>query len=240
MPGVDGTADRLNLNIRTAPNLEETFTASAARGDFPQAKKHTAWPGTGRIGDKIFDDFAKTQVQFLAGGRQETLTRDANVALLDMIGTPVILLTHSQGGAFGWLIADARPNLVKAIVTVEPAAPPIKGVDTRRSTYNDGGGLSWGVANSPITYEPPIASPSELQTVLDDEGAEPGKVAVLRAARAGAQAQEPAEHSGPVPERRGRLSPRLRSLPRQVAESGRREDRVRRDGEGRPDAATAT
>jgi pimeloyl-ACP methyl ester carboxylesterase len=176
VPGVDGTADRLNLNIRTAPNLEETFTASAARGDFPQAKKHTAWPGTGRIGDKIFDDFARSQVQFLAGGRQETLTRDANVALLDMIGTPVILLTHSQGGAFGWLIADARPNLVKAIVTAEPAAPPIKGVDTAKVTYNDGGGLSWGVANSPITYEPAAANPSDLQTVLDEKK-EPGKVA---------------------------------------------------------------
>lgn len=176
VPGVDGTADRLNLNIRTAPNLEETFTASAARGDFPQAKKHTAWPGAGRIGDRIFDDFAKSQVQFLAGGRQETLTRDANVALLDMIGTPVILLTHSQGGAFGWLIADARPNLVKAIVTAEPAAPPIKGVDTARVAYTDGGGLSWGVANSPISYEPAAANPSELQTVLD-ETKESGKVA---------------------------------------------------------------
>ena len=51
--------------------------------------------------------------------QQETLTRDANVALLDAINTPVILLTHSQGGSFGWLIADARPNLVKAIVTLE-------------------------------------------------------------------------------------------------------------------------
>ena len=79
---------------------------AAARGDFPQAKKHTQWPGTGRIGDKVFDDFDKTQVQFLAGTRQETLTRDANVALLDAIGTPVILLTHSQGGAFGWAIAE--------------------------------------------------------------------------------------------------------------------------------------
>ena len=68
VPGVDGTAGQLNLNIRTAPNLEETFTAAAARGNFPQAKKHTQWPGTGRIGDKVFDDFAKTQVQFLAGG----------------------------------------------------------------------------------------------------------------------------------------------------------------------------
>jgi pimeloyl-ACP methyl ester carboxylesterase len=176
VPGVDGTAERSNLTIRTAPNLEETFTASAARGDFPQAKKHTQWPGTGRIGDKIFDNFTKTQVQFLAGPRQETLTREANVALLDAIGSPVILLTHSQGGAFGWLIADARPNLVKAIVTVEPAAPPIKGVDAAKVAYTDGGGLSWGVANSAIAYDPPVASASELQTLLDNK-AEPGKVA---------------------------------------------------------------
>ena len=176
VPGVDGVPGKLNLNIRTAANLEETFTASAARADFPQAKKHTQWPGTGRMGDKVFDDFARTQVQFLAGGRQETLTRDANIALLDMINTPVILLTHSQGGAFGWLIADARPNLVKAIITAEPAAPPIKGVDASKLTYNDGGGLSWGVANSPITYDPPVQNPSELQTALDGK-TEPGKVA---------------------------------------------------------------
>ena len=44
-------------------------------------------------------------MQFLAGTRQEELTRDANVALLDAIGTPVILLTHSQSGPFGWTIA---------------------------------------------------------------------------------------------------------------------------------------
>ena len=176
VPGVDGAPGKLNLNIRTAPNLEETFTASAARADFPQAKKHTQWPGTGRMGDKVFDDFARTQVQFLAGGRQETLTRDANIALLDMINTPVILLTHSQGGAFGWLIADARPNLVKAIITAEPAAPPIKGVDTSKLTYNEAGGLSWGVANSPITYDPPVQNPTELQTALDGK-VEPGKVA---------------------------------------------------------------
>ena len=66
VPGVDGTPGQLNLNIRTANNLEEIFTAAAARGDFPQAKKHNQWPGTGRIGDPIFDKFNKTQVQFLA------------------------------------------------------------------------------------------------------------------------------------------------------------------------------
>jgi len=176
VPGVDGTPGQLNLNIRTAPNLEETFTAMAVRGNYPQAKKHTQWPGSGRIGDKVFDSFAKTQVQFLAGGRQETLTRDANIALLDMINTPVILLTHSQGGAFGWLVADARPTLVKAIVTLEPQAPPIKGVDNATVAYAAGGGLSWGVANNPITYDPPVREASELRTVLEDKAPSADKV----------------------------------------------------------------
>jgi pimeloyl-ACP methyl ester carboxylesterase len=171
VPGVDG-----NLTMRTAPNLEEIFTAAAARGNFPQAKKHTQWPGTGRIGDKVFDEFTKTQVQFLQGNRQETLTRDAYVALLDAINTPVILLTHSQGGAFGWLVADARPNLVKTIVTLEPAAPPIRGVDTAKVTYGQGGGLSWGVANSPIAYEPAISDPKELQTTLEAQAPAADKV----------------------------------------------------------------
>ena len=175
VPGVDGTNENLNLNIRTANNLEDIFTSN--KGNYPRAKLHTQWPGAGLIGDKVFDDFNKTQVQFLAGGRQETMARDANVALLDMIGTPVILLTHSQGGPFGWVIADKRPNLVKAIVTVEPGGPPIKGVDTAKVEYNNGGGLAWGVSGSPIGYSPAISDPSELQTMIETNAPEDGTVA---------------------------------------------------------------
>ena len=36
------------------------------------------------------------------------------------------MLTHSQSGSFGWLIADARPQRVKAIVAIEPAGPPFE------------------------------------------------------------------------------------------------------------------
>ena len=35
-----------------------------------------------------------------------------------------MLLTHSQSGPHGWDVADARPELVKAIVAVEPNGPP--------------------------------------------------------------------------------------------------------------------
>ncbi|HTR38058.1 MAG TPA: alpha/beta fold hydrolase [Bryobacteraceae bacterium] len=169
-----------NLTIRTAPNLEAVFTASARKGDFPRARLHNQWPGTGLMGDPIFDDFAKTQVQFLSGGgplSQDELSRDAFVALLDMIKTPVIILSHSQGGPVGWLMADARPNQVKAIVTVEPAAPPIKNVNTAKVAYNTGGGgLSWGVTSSPITYDPPIKDPSELKVALEEKSDIPGDV----------------------------------------------------------------
>jgi pimeloyl-ACP methyl ester carboxylesterase len=171
-----------NLNIRTASNLEATFTASAKKGDFPRAHLHNQFPGTGLMGDPIFDDFAKTQVQFLGGGgpaSQDELSRDAFVALLDMIKSPVIILSHSQGGTVGWLMADVRPNQVKGIVTVEPAAPPIKGVDTAKVAYNaggGGGGLSWGVTSNPITYDPPIKSPSELQVALEEKSDIPGDV----------------------------------------------------------------
>lgn len=175
VPGVDG-----NLTIRTVPNLEEIFTASAKKGNFPRAHLHSQFPGTGLMGDPIFDNFAKTQVQFLAGGGpvgQDEMTHRALVALLDAIHSPVILLTHSQGGTPGWLTADSRPNQVKAIITIEPAAPPIKGVNTATLKYVDGqGGLTWGVAAQPITYDPPVKDPAELQPVLEEKSDAPGDV----------------------------------------------------------------
>ena len=60
---------------------------------------------TGKPGDPAFDAFYASQVPSLADfARQQQLNRDAAVALLDKIG-PVILLTHSQSGAFSWPIA---------------------------------------------------------------------------------------------------------------------------------------
>src|ERR1700687_2124777 len=60
--------------------------------------------------------------------KQQVLNRDALVALLEKIG-PSILLVHSQAGAFGWPVADARPDLVKAILAIEPNGPPFHGLE---------------------------------------------------------------------------------------------------------------
>jgi pimeloyl-ACP methyl ester carboxylesterase len=176
-PSADGDGA---LTIRTALQLEQIWTDIGAQGNWPQAKKFSQWPGDGpnkgKMGDPIFDDFARTQVQFLQGGKQAKLNLDAHVALLDKIGSPVILITHSQGGEFGWQVADARPKLVKAIITAEPAGPPIKNVDIAKIAYSGPGSLTWGVTSLPLHYDPPVSDPAELQPVLEEKSEGPDVV----------------------------------------------------------------
>src|SRR5215470_16174479 len=100
---------------------QQRFTAPEKFNLWPQAKLHTQWPGTGVQGDSAFDQFFASQVPFVQKPETaQTLSRDAIVALLDRIG-PSIVMTHSQSGAYGWPVADARPDLVKALIEVEPS-----------------------------------------------------------------------------------------------------------------------
>ena len=209
-----------------------------SKSDSPPARRAVSFPlrrstrsgrAQGRIGDKVFDDFVRTQVQFLAGTRQEELTRDANVALLDAIGTPVILVTHSQSGPFGWAIANARPNQVKAIVAVEPGGPPLKDTDNVKVTYLEppagNGGRVWGITNTALAYEPAAAAPSDLQIEFDEQ-VRAGSRRLLPAEGARAEAEEPPEHSRARADGGSQLSRCLRSLHGAVADAGRREDRA--------------
>ena len=145
----------------TAANEEFQFTAIETAGTWPQAKKHTQWPGDGpnkgRKGDPDFDAFYATQVEtVLAVEETERRNQDAGAALLDKIG-PAIVLTHSQSGTYGWLIADARPKLVKAVIAVEPSGPPFEA-----TIIATGKTRPWGPVDIPITYDPPVKDPSEI------------------------------------------------------------------------------
>jgi pimeloyl-ACP methyl ester carboxylesterase len=145
----------------TVQQEEFQFTASEVVGTWPQAKKHTQWPGEGankgRKGDPVFDAFYATQVETVSSNEETQARNQAAVAaLLDKIG-PAIILTHSQAGPFGWLIADARPTLVKAVIAIEPAGPPFE-----NSINATGKARAWGVTDIPITYDPPIKEASEL------------------------------------------------------------------------------
>ena len=107
-----------------AATLERRFTATAKTAAWPQARLHTQWPGSGVVGDPIFDQFAASQVEIIPSDVEtEKLLSNATAALLDRIG-PAILFIHSQSGPSGWQIANLRRQLVKGIVAVEPNGPP--------------------------------------------------------------------------------------------------------------------
>jgi pimeloyl-ACP methyl ester carboxylesterase len=152
----------------TAQQEAFQFTASAVKGTWPQAKLHTQWPGDGpnkgQKGDPIFDAFYATQVETLTSN-EETQRRNQNAgaALLDKIG-PAIVMTHSQSGSFGWLIADARPALVKGIIAIEPSGPPFEA-----TIIGTGKARAWGPTDIPITYDPPVKDPGEIAVVRDAE-----------------------------------------------------------------------
>jgi pimeloyl-ACP methyl ester carboxylesterase len=152
----------------SASQLEQRFTNAAAHNLWPQAKLHTQWPGDGpkkgQRGDPVFDQFYASQVQYIGvNAIVEQLNRDAGAALLDRIG-PAIVMTHSQTGAIGWVIGDARPKLVKAIVAAEPTGPPFSGAvfDTNRVR-------PYGLTETPLAYDPPITDPSQLVAVQQTE-----------------------------------------------------------------------
>jgi pimeloyl-ACP methyl ester carboxylesterase len=147
------------------------FIAPERYNLWPQAHLHTQWPGKAQVGDPIFDQFYASQVPFVGNALlTQELNRDALLALLEKTG-PAIILTHSQSGAFGWPVADARPDRVKAVVAVEPSGPPFYDVETGASStvpspdwsrYRQGLSRPYGVTAVPLTYSPALQKPSDL------------------------------------------------------------------------------
>lgn len=123
---------------------------------FPQDDpRHTQWP--------FAPDDAAALDDFIAGygplpadvEASETLDADRLADLLDRIG-PAILVTHSASGPDGWLAADRRPSLVKAIVAVEPMGPPFAVVPNI-------GPLRWGVTAARMAFDPEVADPTDVE-----------------------------------------------------------------------------
>jgi pimeloyl-ACP methyl ester carboxylesterase len=95
--------------VETTEALQQRLTRTEDYNLWPQAHLHTQWPGAGKPGDSSFDAFMASRLAVVSDFTlQQVLNRDAIIALRTKIG-PAILLTHSQAGAFGWPVADARP-----------------------------------------------------------------------------------------------------------------------------------
>lgn len=88
-------------------------------------------------------------------GYSQQLDADRLVRLLDEIG-PAILVTHSAGGPVGWVTADRRPDLVRAVVALEPLGPEFV-------EFPGMGTLDWGLTAAPITFDPPLESPEAVR-----------------------------------------------------------------------------
>jgi len=89
--------------------------------------KSTQWPGSGDVNDPAVAQLAASLGQPMFGNAvTQNVWRTRGAILLDKIG-PAILMTHGDGMAFAWVTAQARPELVKGIVTVEPSGRPVEG-----------------------------------------------------------------------------------------------------------------
>lgn len=162
---------------------EQRFVAPERFERWPQAHLHTQWPGTGKAGDPAFDQFYSSQVPSVVSfPKQQELNRDALIALFDKIG-PAILLTHSQSGAFGWPVADARPSLVKALVAVEPSGPPVHNVENVDAPewFRDAAATKpSGLGEVPLAYDPPLGADGRLEFVRQEQADKPDLVRCWR------------------------------------------------------------
>ena len=160
-------------------NSQRRYIAQEKYRLWPQAHLHTQWPGGGAADDPFVEQLNSGQLPAIKDfTQQQVLNRDALLALLDRIG-PSILLVHSQAGAFGWPVADARPDLVKAILAIEPNGPPAHGVDFVGAPdyFQDAGlALTYGITAVPLTYAPPVANAAELAFAQEDQADGPGLV----------------------------------------------------------------
>ena len=135
------------------PSHLRNFNAYEGLIDANVVFKTAQWPGPGGIGDPLIDQFMAAEVGRVADEvLHSELAVKGGVELLDRIG-PAILVTHAFGGFLGWLLADRRPNLVKAIMAMEPNGNPF--ADAFR----------WGLTAIPVAYEPAVTDPSQFALV---------------------------------------------------------------------------
>ncbi len=173
------------MNAPNLPFAQARFTAPKQAMQWPQAALHTQFPRDAEPGDATFDQFFASQVSSIADyPAQQALNAEAGAALIDRIG-PAVLVTHSQAGPFGWLIADRRPTLVKGIVAVEPNGPPAHDVDFKGAPnwFADNPVLkAGGLCHAALTYDPPLNAGEQLAFVCENEPQGDGLVRCWRQA----------------------------------------------------------
>ncbi|KAK6074055.1 secreted lipase-like protein 1 [Seiridium cupressi] len=153
-----GSTDNITQNGFTAPELVDYY---------PQADGHDKWPGSGIRGDPVFDAFEASLIplntNYTSG---ELAMRAAGCNLLSLIGK-AFTFCHSASCQFTTLMADQCPDLLQATINLEPTVTPFQSLVGNATNPTTGRTSSrlYGLTNTPINYEPPVDSPSELNPV---------------------------------------------------------------------------
>jgi hypothetical protein len=110
----------------------ERFRIGAGEGSWnADPSRRKLLPGS-QFPAEAYDNYMKQSVPRWLSTDKAII--EAYLALVDKV-CPCVLLTHSQGGSFGFKVAEQRPDKIKAIVAVEAAtagvvanAPKLKDV----------------------------------------------------------------------------------------------------------------
>jgi pimeloyl-ACP methyl ester carboxylesterase len=170
-PDLDGSTPR----AQTLESISGLFTPQRANAPnaTPNAKLHNQWPGTGAVGSPELAQLVASQGGSYGNGPgtgkdpQALVWQQRGAELLDKIG-PSIIMTHSAGGPFGFLVMESRPKLVKGVIVVEGAGG---------SAFTAFGG-KWGLISLPVEYDPPVQDVSEIKTKTVQPSAEDAKLGI--------------------------------------------------------------
>jgi len=103
--------------LTTANPFERFRIGDGANSYDRDPAKRRVMPGS-QFPVEGYDNFVKQSVPRWTTNDDATLA--AYIAEIDRIG-PCIIMFHSQAGLFGFKVAQARPDKVKALIAVEPA-----------------------------------------------------------------------------------------------------------------------
>jgi pimeloyl-ACP methyl ester carboxylesterase len=157
--------------LANAESAQQRYLQQAKHKLWPQAALHNQWPGSGEIEDPASHQILASFLPEIAFPKSVAITHAAMLQLIDRIG-PSIMLVHSQGGPIGWLAADARPDVVRAVIAVEPNGPPGRAARFVGAPewFKDGPmELPYGLTPLPITFSPPVKDPSEIKWAKEDK-----------------------------------------------------------------------
>lgn len=111
-----GLADPSTLPLTSTYSKQTAWTGFRFGPEYPVPYPNVRFP------IEAIDQYAAQFVLTYRDPEEIDKITAALVALLDSLGRPVILMTHSQSGTPGRRAAVQRPDLVKAIVAVEGGA----------------------------------------------------------------------------------------------------------------------